>query len=303
LQFELTILGCNAAIPAYDRHPSSQVLDYNGNLFMIDCGEGTQFRMMDFGVKRAKLDNVFISHLHGDHFFGLVPLLTSLNLNWREHPLNLYGPPGLQEIINLHFKHANTQLKYDIHFHPVLDDAPRIIYEDHLLSVETLILKHRLPTTGYLFKEKKHLRKIIADKIQQYNIPHQYITDIKKGANFTDANGNVIPNTELTADPPLPRSYAYCSDTAYNEDIVAQLKGVSVLYHEATFVDEHKFRAQETLHSTSIEAATIAKMAVVEKLVIGHFSARYEDLSILLAEARSIFPETYLAKEGETFTI
>lgn len=303
MQFEVTILGSNGAIAAYDRFPSSQVLNHNGNLFLIDCGEGTQFRMNKFGIKRGRLDNIFISHLHGDHYFGLIGLLVSFNLNWREHPLNIYGPPDLEEVIRVHFKHSQTQLKYKIHFHPVLADKPKIIFEDNLLMVETIILRHRLPTTGFLFREKSHLRKIIPEKISEYNIPHEKIADIKRGEDFIDGNGKKISNAELTLDPTLSRSYAYCSDTIYTEAFSEQIKGISTLYHEATFTEEHTARAEETFHSTSKQAATVAKLAGVGKLLIGHFSARYDSLDILLSEGREIFNETYLAEEGKTFSV
>lgn len=303
MHFELTILGSNGAIPAYDRHPTSQILNYNSNLFMVDCGEGTQFRMNKFNIKRGKLDNIFISHLHGDHFFGLMGLITSLNLNWREHTLNIYGPPALEEIINLHLKNSQTQLKFDIHFHPIVADKPRLIYEDHALSVETIVLKHRLPTTGFLFREKQGLRKMRGEKLDQYQIPVEVIPAIKKGDDFVTPEGVIIPNTELTTAPHAPRSYAYCSDTAYHEPIIEQLQGIDLLYHEATFISEHQARAEETFHSTGKQAASIAKQAGVGKLVIGHFSARYENLHPLLDEARAVFPATELALEGQTFSI
>ena len=303
MQFDLTILGSNGAIPAYDRHPSSQILNYNGNHFLIDCGEGTQFRLNKFGIKRGKLDNIFISHLHGDHYFGLIGLLTSFNLNWREHPLNIYGPEGLEEIMNVHFKHSKTQLKFQINYHVIVDDEPRIIYDDHFLQVETIMLKHRLPTTGFLFREKKGLRKILIEKINEYNIPFEHITSIKKGADYTDAQGKTISNAELTCDPHATRSYAYCSDTVFTENYIEQLRKIGLLYHEATFVDEHAARALETFHTTSRQAATIAKQANVGKLVIGHFSARYENLDLLLSQSREVFPETYLAREGTVFEI
>lgn len=303
MQFDVTILGSNAAIPAYNRHPASQVVNYNGNLFLVDCGEGSQFRMQHFNIKRGRLDNIFISHLHGDHFFGLVPLLTSFNLNWREHDLNIYGPPGLKEIIDVHFKYANTVLKYKINFHPIEADAPRVIYEDSCLTVETIILTHRLPTTGFLFKEKQGQRKILSEKIEQYQIPYQVINDIKNGADFTTTEGKVIPNAELTTAPPAPRAYAYCSDTIYTESFAEQISGLTTLYHEATFVNEHTERAAETYHTTGAQAAKVAVAANAGKLLIGHFSARYEDLNTLLSEAKEVFPNTYLAEEGKVFEI
>ncbi len=303
MQFEVTILGSNAAIPAHNRYPSSQVLNYNGNQFLIDCGEGTQFRMNQFGIKRARLDNIFISHLHGDHYFGLVALLTSFNLNWREHPLHIYGPTSLREIIDVHFKHSQTHLRYELHFHPLSADEPAIIYEDSVLTIETIILKHRLPTTGFLFKEKKNLRKIIAAKITEYNIPHHKINDIKRGEGFMDEAGKIIPNEELTLDPPPSRSYAYCSDTVYTESFIQQIKGVNTLYHEATFIHEHEERAAETFHTTTKQAARIAELSNAGKLLIGHFSARYDDLNFLLTECREVFTETFLAEEGKTFPV
>lgn len=303
MQFEVTILGSNSAIPAYNRYPTSQIVNYNSNLFMIDCGEGAQFRMNQYGIKRGKLDHVFISHLHGDHYFGLVGLLTSLHLNWREHPLHIYGPPELKEIIDVHFKHSKTQLKYELVFHPVIADKPAIIFEDALLTVETIILEHRLPTTGFLFREKKNVRNIIPEKIAEYNIPRELITDIKKGADFTTVEGHVIPNAELTVPPAAPLSYAYCSDTVYTESYLEQIKGVDLVYHEATFINEHIQRAKETFHCTTGEAGHIAKKAGAGKLLIGHFSARYDDLAPLLEESRNVFPESYLAEEGKTFAV
>ena len=303
MQFDLTILGSSGAIAVYDRHPSAQILDHNGNHFLIDCGEGTQFRMNRFGIKRGKLDNIFISHLHGDHCYGLIGLLTSFNLNWREHPLNIYGPEGLKEIMDVHFKYAVTHLKFEINYHVIIADTPRIIYEDHALEVETIVLKHRIPTTGFLFREKPGERKMISEKIKQYNIPYQQIPDIKKGMDFISENGSVIPNALLTHEPSPLRSYAYCSDTVFTESFVEQIKGVGLLYHEATFIEEHATRADETFHSTAKQAAKIAKKANAGKLLLGHFSARYENLDILLQEAREIFPETYLAAEGKVFSV
>ncbi len=303
MQFEVTILGSNAAIPAHGRFPSAQVLNYNGEVFLIDCGEGSQFRMNDFSIKRARLNNIFISHLHGDHYYGLIGLLNSFHLNWRENPLHIYGPSGLEEIVNVHLKHSRTELRYKIHFHPIVADVPTIVYDDNTLTVETIILNHRLPTTGYLFKEKKYLRKILADKILQYEIPHNLINEIKAGADFTDNTGKIIPNQELTVDSVPPRSYAYCSDTCYTENFVEQIRGVNLLYHEATFVHEHEARAMETFHTTSKQAGNIARLAEVDKLIVGHFSARYANLDTLLSETREVFADSYLAIEGTTFAI
>jgi ribonuclease Z len=303
MQFDVTILGSNGAIPAYDRHPSAQIVNHNGRLFLIDCGEGTQLQMSKYNVRRGRLDHIFISHLHGDHFFGLIGLITSFNLNRREHALHIYGPPGLQEILNLQLHHTLIQLRFDIHFHPVFADAPMVIYDDRELTVETIILKHRLPTTGFLFKEKVGLRKIHGDAITQYNIPVEKIIDIKHGADLVLEGGEVIPNKEITTDPHEPRSYAYCSDTAYTLSFIEQIRGVNMIYHEATFLEEHKERAEETFHSTARQAGLIAKEAEAQTLLLGHFSARYESLEALLHQGKTVFENSFLAKEGECFSI
>lgn len=301
--FDLTILGCSGAIPAYNRHPSSHFLNYNGHGFLIDCGEGTQLQMAKFNIRRAKLDHIFISHMHGDHFFGLMGLISAFNLNYRETPLHIYGNQAIEEIVNAHFRATATTLKYEIHFHHVNADSPEIIFDSPYLSVETIPLIHRIPTTGFLFREKQGLRKILPEKIAENQIPVTELVKIKQGADYIDGSGTVIPNKILTADPDPPLSYAYCSDTIYNEKMAKQLKGVSVLYHEATFSHEHAFRAVETFHSTTREAATIAKLAGAGQLIIGHYSARYENLEVLLNEAREVFSETYLAEEGKNYVI
>jgi ribonuclease Z len=303
MHFEVTILGSNGAIPAHNRYPTSQFLNYNGQGFLLDCGEGTQLQMAKYNIKRGKLDHIFITHIHGDHFFGLMGILTSFNLNYRENPLHIYGYVGIEEIVRTYFKHAQTQLRYELVFHTVTADEPRLVYESNVLTVESIILKHRIPTTGFLFREKTGPRKILPEKLDQYNIPVHEISRIKMGADFTTADGLTIPNVELTHDPLPPRSYAFCTDTLYTESFLDQIRGVNVLYHEATFLHEHRERAAETMHSTTREAATIALLAKVGKLIVGHFSARYEDLSPLLSECKDVFPDTELAIEGHLFSI
>jgi len=303
VQFEVTILGSNGAIPAYNRHPTAQVLTYNGNSFLIDCGEGTQLQMNRYNIKRGRLDNIFISHLHGDHYFGLMGLISSLNLNYRTHPLNIFGPEGLDEIINAHLKWGKTELRYKINFHQLSADIPVQVYEDEFLTVETIILQHRLPTTGFLFREKKGQLNIIREKIQEYRIEVKDIVKIKDGGDFILPDGKIIPNKELTHKPKPPRSYAYCSDTVYTETFLPQIASIDLLYHEGTFAHEHTARAAETMHSTAKQAAIIASKANVKQLLIGHFSARYEDLNILLSEAKTEFLNTSLAIEGETFQV
>lgn len=303
MQFDVTILGSNGAVAAYNRYPSAQVVHHSTHQLLLDCGEGTQFRMNAFGVKRSKLNHIFISHLHGDHYYGLVGLLTTFNLHWREEDLHIYGPAPLQEIIAIHFKHSKTELKFKVHYHNTQAEKKEVIFDDDVLSVTTFPLIHRLPTTGFLIKEKPHLRKIRSEKIEQYQIPHTEIKDIKSGKDFVLPDGIKIPNEELTIAPSAPRSYAYCSDTAYSEAVADDVKGVDMLYHEATFTHAHTKRAEETYHSTSVQAAKIALKANVNKLLVGHFSARYENLDLILNECREIFPNTHLAIEGKTFSI
>ena len=303
MHFEVTILGSNGAIPAHNRYPTSQFLNYNGQGFLLDCGEGTQLQMSKYNIKRGRLDHIFITHIHGDHFFGLMGILTSFNLNYREHPLHIYGYPGIEEIVRTYFKHAQTVLRYELVFHSVVADESRLVFENSELTVESIILKHRIPTTGFLFREKMGPRKIIGAKLEQYNIPIHDIVKIKMGADYIRPDGSIIPNSELTSDPVKPRSYAFCTDTSYTETIIEQIRGVDVLYHEATFLDEHRARAAETGHSTTREAATIALKADVGRLIVGHFSARYEDLSPILYECKDVFPHTELAIEGHLFSI
>ncbi|MBS1619172.1 MAG: ribonuclease Z [Bacteroidetes bacterium] len=303
MHFELTILGSNGAIPAYDRHPTSHFLNYNGDGFLLDCGEGTQMQMARYNIKRGRLDHIFITHLHGDHFFGLMGLITSFNLNYREHTLHIHGPKGIEEIVRAHFTYAQTQLRYAIEFHVVTDDRPQVVYENSQLTVESIILRHRIPTTGYLFREKPGQRKILPEKIALHEIPVSEIGRIKQGADYTKPDGSVIANHDLTTDPAPARSYAFCTDTVYTETFLDQIQGVSVLYHEATFVNMHRERAAETMHSTTTEAATIALKANAGKLIIGHYSARYEDLAPLLEECKEVFTNTALAIEGQSYII
>lgn len=303
MQFEVTILGSNGAIPAYNRHPSAQIVTYNGHNFLIDCGEGTQLQMNRYAIKRGKLDHLFISHLHGDHYFGLIGLISSFNLNYRTAPLNIYGPKGLDEIINAHLKWGQTMLRFEIFFHPVPNDIPRKIYEDDFLTVETIILKHRLPTTGFLFREKPNMPNMRRDKILEYNLTREDILSIKEGKNYITPEGVEIPNSELTFAPRPARSYAYCCDTVYNEDILSQIMNIDLLYHDSTFITEQLDRAIETMHTTSKQSAELAAKANVKQLLLGHFSARYEDLNLLLNEAKPVFENSVLAIEGSVFPV
>ncbi|QEC53334.1 ribonuclease Z [Anseongella ginsenosidimutans] len=303
MKFQLTILGSSSATPVRNRFPSSQLLNINEKLFLIDCGEATQIQLLRYGLKASRIDHIFISHMHGDHYFGLPGLLSTLHLNGRVKPLYLYGPPELMEIISLTLTHSQTRLRYPLEFYPVDPSEPGQIFENAEITVETIIMNHRIPCTGFLFREKARLPNIAREKIQEYEIPTQAIADIKQGADFTLPNGILIPNRELTIPPRPSRAFAYCADTLVKPDIVSQIKTVDLLYHEATFMNEMLDRANETFHSTAAQAAAIALEAKVKKLVIGHFSARYRELSPLLTEARAVFPATELAKEGTVFQV
>lgn len=297
--FDVTVLGSSSATPAYNRNPSAQLLNHNDRYYLIDCGEATQNQLNKFKIKSSRIDYIFISHLHGDHYLGLVGLLSTMHLNGRSKEINIFGPPELKEIIDLQLKVSETQLRYPIDFHPTHTDYQEVIFENHDLIVETIILNHRIPTTGFLFKEKVKKRKINNEKMQEYDVPLEYIPLLKNGIDYSDKFGNTIPNAELTYDPNPSKSFAYCSDTIYNENFLEQIDGVDFLYHEATFMHDLLDRAEETFHTTALQAAQLAQKARVKKLMIGHFSARYKDLEPLLQEAKSVFENTVLAIEGE----
>lgn len=303
MKFEITILGSSSATPIFHRNPTSQILNVNEKLLMIDCGEGTQQQMLRFGIKYHKIDHIFISHLHGDHYFGLVGLISSMHLNGRIKPLYLFAPPEIQEILELQFKHSATVIKFPIEYYPIQNNKSEIILETNDVTVETIILNHRIPTTGFLFKEKQRLRKINKEVVEALAIPEENYALIKKGIDFKDETGIIHKAIDLTTEADKPKIYAYCSDTVADGSYLKQLRGVDLLYHESTFMHDMADRAKETFHTTAVEAAIIAKDCVVKKLMIGHFSARYRDLSPLLMEAKEIFPETFLAIEGETFII
>lgn len=297
--FELTILGCSSATPTSSRNPTAQLLNIAERFFLIDCGEATQIQLRKYKIKFQKINHIFISHLHGDHFFGLMGLLSSTHLLGRTNELHLYCPPELQEIIEVQFKHSQTYLKYKIEYHPHRYIANDLLFEDNKVEVRTILLNHRIPCCGFIFKEKPLLANISKETIKEYNIPVEQILPIKNGADFINSEGKLIPNSELVSNRLNPRSYAYCSDTCYDERIIETIKGVNLLYHEATFMNDMQDRAKETFHSTTIQAATIAQKADVRQLMIGHYSARYKDLQPLLEEAQSVFKNTLLAEEGQ----
>jgi len=303
MKFEVTILGSSSATPIFNRNPTSQALNINERLYLIDCGEGTQQQMLRFDIKASRIDHIFISHLHGDHYLGLVGLLSSLHLNGRIKPLKIYCPPKLKEIVDLQLKYSETTLQYPVEFIFTNPEKAEVLLDNQDIIVETIPLNHRISCTGFLFKEKKRLRKLIKDKLEQLAIPVEYYSALKKGADYTMPNGEVLKNDTLTTDSSEPKAYAYCSDTLYDEMYFKQINGVTLLYHEATFLNNMLDRAVETHHTTALQAGQVALITNAKKLLIGHFSARYKTLTELLDEARSVFPETELAIEGRTFII
>jgi ribonuclease Z len=298
MRFELRLLGTASAQPGLGRFTTCHYLNIQEHHFLIDCGEGAQMRMEQYKIKRSKINHIFISHLHGDHFFGLWGLLTSYNLNNRSAPLHIFSPPGLQEVLLPALSIGGAQLSFPLHFVEV-DPAQSIcIYENHQLSVTTIPLQHRIPACGYLFREKERPRNILGAKIQEYQLTIPQIKAAKAGEDIQLANGQIIPNTELTEAALPPRSYAFCSDTRYTESIIPIIKGVDLLYHESTFCEDNLHKAEVTMHSTAAEAARIAQAAGVGKLILGHFSTRYEDTAVFETEARAIFAEAYAAQDG-----
>lgn len=299
--FGITILGNNSAIPAYDRHPTAQVVTLNDQLFLFDCGEGTQMQIARYRIRRSRIHYIFISHLHGDHYFGLIGLLTSMGLLGRTQPLHLYAPAELETIIQLQLKVAATELPFSIAFHPlpvagVLVDAPKF-------SVECFPTEHRIPCWGFIVREKLKPRKIDKNKILQFDVPAAFYERLKNGDDYESRTGEIIRNEWVTYANRSPRSYAYCADTRYHEPIVNYTRGVSVIYHEATYLSDLTERAHERFHTTAKQAATIARMAETKRLLIGHFSSKYDQLDEFLAEAVSIFPNADLALEGVTYRI
>ncbi|MFM7078378.1 MAG: ribonuclease Z [Bacteroidota bacterium] len=303
MPFEVTILGSSSATPTPDRHPTAQVLNVRERFFLLDCGEGTQMQMMKYKIRHGKINHVFITHLHGDHYLGLMGLLYTMHLQGRTAELHVFGQQELMDIIEMQLRFSRSQLRYPLIFHPIKNYSGDIIHEDDDLVVRTLVMNHRIPCTGFHFQEKLGLRRINTDKLKQYAIPVHQLDSIKRGADFTDGMGRVVPNKELTFDPAPPRSYAYFSDTLFEEDLASDVEGTDLIYHEATFLHDDIERARATYHSTALQAAMLAKKANAGRLIIGHFSARYPNLEPLLHEARSIFPETDLAIEGSRFAI
>lgn len=301
--FEVHILGCGSALPTTRHNATSQIVRICNKQFMIDCGEGTQLQMRRSHIHFSFVNHIFISHLHGDHCFGLIGLISTFGLLGRTAPLHIYADPLLQRLMQPQLNFFCNGLKYPLHFHNIDATKQAVIYEDKSITVETIPLQHRIPCCGFLFKEKPKKRHLIASMIEYYNIPIHLRAGIKEGNVYTTTDGTIIPNSRLTTDADPSRSYAFCSDTLPCPGIAEQIKEVNLLYHEATFAEAEESRAKETFHSTARQAAQIAKAANVKQLVIGHFSSRYKDDEPLLKEAKEVFPATSLANEENIFHI
>ncbi|MCH7535267.1 MAG: ribonuclease Z [Bacteroidetes bacterium] len=303
MSFSVTILGSSSATPTSRRNPSAQVLNMDGKLFLIDCGEGTQIQLRRFRIRFQRIHHIFITHLHGDHYLGLMGLLQTMHLLGKTSVVNIYGPENLKPIILEQLALTDSFINYELVFNKVNFNQLECVYEDDKLTVESFPLDHRVNCAGYIFKEKKRDRKLIKKEAERYGLTIEDIVKVKKGESFITKEGKEIKSEDLTTPTRAPRSYAYCSDTAYKEDIVPIVKGVDLLYHEATFMNDMEDRAASTKHSTAMQAAKIARQAKVSKLVLGHFSARYKDLTPLLNEAQKVFENSILASDGMTFEI
>jgi len=298
---KLTILGCYAATPRTITNPTAQILEIRNRMFLIDCGEGTQVQLRKNKLKFSKINHIFISHLHGDHFYGLVGLISTFMLLNRTTDLHVYGPKGIKEIILLQLRYSNSFTGYNLYFHELESKESEVVFEDEKVIVKTIPLKHRIYTNGYLFQEKPKERKLNIEAVEKHNIDTVYYRKIKYGGDITLDNGKVIPNIELTFDPEPTKSYAFCSDTMYDETIIPFIQNVDVLYHETTFLESEADKAQKTMHSTAKEAARIAKLANVKQLLLGHYSTRYSSIELFKQEAETIFPNVLLGDDGKVF--
>lgn len=303
--FEVTILGSGSALPTLKKRPTSQLVQYSNKYLLIDCGEGTQVQLRKAKVSYIKISHIFISHLHGDHYFGLVGLISSMHLLGRVADLYLYAPAELKEIINLQLRASNTQLRFNLVFTELASKETELIYENKDLEVHTIPLKHKILTNGFLIKETPRPRKIKAEKLKFYEVPHYKIDGIKFGEDFVTPEGETVPNEKFTFPLEKARSYAFCSDTAYREKIIPIIKGATMLYHETTFLERDSALAKKTFHSTAKQAGSIAKQSEVGKLLIGHFSARYteNDNTQFIAEVKQEFQNVEIAEELQTFEV
>ncbi|HEX4878021.1 MAG TPA: ribonuclease Z [Chitinophagaceae bacterium] len=299
--FAVTILGNNSAVPAFDRHPTSQVVTLDGNNYLVDCGEGTQIQLINYKIRRSKISHIFISHLHGDHYFGLIGLINTLSLLSHQQEMHLFGPAPLKEIIELQLKVADTQLCFPLHIHTITGSSTLV--DNDKLTVNCFRTNHRIECYGFSFTQKKQLRKLIPEKARELEIPASFYERLTNGEDYTRKDGVTIKNEEVT-EPGIPgKKYAFCADTKYDESLIPHIEGFDMIYHETTYLDNLRERAEARFHSTSKQAALIAKKAGVKKLLIGHFSSKYDTLEEFESEAREIFPATELALEGVAYAV
>lgn len=297
----VTILGNNSAVPAFDRHPTSQVITMPGRNFLVDCGEGTQIQLIKYKIRRNKISHIFISHLHGDHYYGLIGLINSFALLNRLQELHIVAPAALKQIIDLQLKVADTQLTYDLHFHAITGTGKLMVVDD--IEISCFKTNHRIECYGFTFKQVKNPRRINPAKVQEYHVPVTEYTGLQSGKDYVDETGTVIKNEVLTVEAPEGSMYAFCADTKYDESIIEHIRGADMIYHETTYLDNFAERATQRFHSTTKQAGRIAQKASVKKLLIGHFSSKYDVLDDFLTETREVFPETDLALEGVCYLV
>ena len=303
MNFTVTILGSGAALPVKGRMPTSQIVNVSEQLFMIDCAEGTQLQVRRFRQKLHRINHIFISHLHGDHYLGLPGLVSSMHLLGRKAPLNIYGPKGIKEIVEVNMKHSQTFLNFELIFNELDKDQTGLLVETSVVEVTAIKLNHRIPCHGFVFREKSHKPKMIKDMINKLSIGVEEIIQLKNGKDVQRPSGEVLRVSECTIPPSKPRSYAFCSDTKYDEKVAEQIVEVGSIYHESTFLEEHLDRAKKTYHSTASQAAKIANLVKARQLILGHFSSRYKSFEAFETEAGAVFPNSLLAEDGKTFKV
>jgi ribonuclease Z len=297
----VTILGNNSAVPAFNRHPTSQVVTHDGNNYLVDCGEGTQIQMIKYKIRRGKISHIFISHLHGDHYFGLVGLLNTFGLLSHKQELHVYAPAPLQQIIEIQMQVAETVLPYPLHFHTLT--KPEVLVDNDKIRISCFPTTHRIECYGFLFEEKEGKRKLLIEKVRKLNIPISFYSSLQSGLDYITSRGQVIKNESVTASPERGKKYAFCADTRYDETMIPYIYGADMIYHETTYLDNMADKAFERFHTTTRQAGEIARKAMIKKLLIGHFSSKYNTLEQFESECRDVFPETELAIEGVTYEV
>lgn len=299
--FAVTILGNNSAVPAFDRHPTSQVVTFDGSNYLVDCGEGTQIQLINYKVRRSKISHIFISHLHGDHYFGLIGLINSLSLLSHQQELHVFGPAPLKEIIDIQLKVAETVLCYPFYFHAIT--GPATLVDTDKITIKCFPTTHRIECYGFSFTEKKQPRKLDPEKAREYEVPQSFYDRLKSGEDYTRKDGMLVKNEWVTTANESGKRYAFCADTKYDESLIPHIQDFDMIYHETTYLDNLRERAESRFHSTSKQAAALAKKAGVKKLLIGHFSSKYDTLEEFEKEAREVFPNTELAIEGVCYEV